>query len=57
MKYNTYVFVSESGEDFDFPQRSLTVGLVLKGGNFFDGNFCFCHGVHCRSVIKKGEER
>lgn len=52
----THIFVFESGQNFDFPQRSLTVGLVLEGGNFLDGHFDIRHGVHCGAVIE-GKKR
>jgi hypothetical protein len=36
--FGTYVFVMKSCQNFDFPQSSLTVGLMLKGTNLLDGN-------------------
>ena len=34
-----HILMIESGQDFDLPQRSLAVRLVLKGRNLLDGHF------------------
>ena len=35
----TYVFMVKSGQDFDLSQSALTVGLMLKWSDLFDGHF------------------
>ena len=34
----THVFMLEPGEDLDFSQSSLAVGLVLEGRDLLDGH-------------------
>lgn len=54
----TYVFVLESGQDFDLPQSPLTVGLVFERRDLFDGyTFVFAVGVRDRVVDGRPESR
>lgn len=49
----TYIFMLKPCQNFNFPQRSLAICLVLKWRYFLDGNFCFRYGIISRSAKKK----
>jgi hypothetical protein len=40
-----HILMPKPCEDLDFSEGSLTVGLVLKGGDLLDGNLCLVLGV------------
>lgn len=35
----------KTGKDFDFPQRSLAIGLVLERGDLLDCHLCLCDAI------------
>lgn len=41
--------MSESSEDLDLPEGTLTVSLVLKGADFLNGHFSNCQTVKSRA--------
>lgn len=41
--------MSESSEDLDLPEGTLTVSLVLKGTDFLNGHFSYCQTVKSRA--------
>ena len=41
--------MSKSSEDFDLPEGTLAVGLVLKGTDFLNGHFSYCQTVKSRA--------
>lgn len=54
----TYVFVLEPGQDFDFPQSPLTVGLVLERRDLFDGHpFVFAVSFGDRGIDGRPADR
>ena len=49
----TYIFMLKPGEDLNFSQSPLAIGLVLKGRNLLYGHFRFRHIVVGRPENKR----